>query len=236
MERRELLSGVLAAMVASEPPRISALQALSTHLTANGSIPVFSGNTGSIGTGNTFQDNHASPLIGNGTPSPSELARETFRAGFFGRFYTGPGRFTDQGTTYYYRGIGGSSFFLHGDFDMAIVTPTDPKAAFFGEAVLNDKSTNSAGIQGLVLTADRASIDSLGRPTHLTFTADPNVYSGAFFVEAAEGAVDITYGANHAIKAVFRGLIYTSGLANPLVNQDLYARHGRPLRFRGPGG
>ena len=114
---------------------------------------------------------------------------------------------------------------------MAVVTPTDPNAPFLGEAVLNDKSTNSAGIQGLILTGARTDVDSLGRPTHLTFTADPNIYSGVFFVDAAEGTIDIHYGAKGAITASFHGLVYTSGLTSPLVNQDLYARNGRPLRF-----
>jgi hypothetical protein len=230
IEARELLSGVIAAMVASEPPRINAYQALATHMSANGSLPVYSGNTGSS-TGNGLTNNSSSPLLGNGAPTPAELARETFKAAFSGRFYTGPGRFSSQGTTYYYRGLGGSTFFLHGDFNMAVVTPTDPNAPFLGEAVLNDKSTNSAGIQGLILSGARTDVDSLGRPTHLTFTADPNVYSGVFFVDAAAGTVDIRYGAKGAITASFHGLVYTSGLTNPLVNQDLYARNGRPLRF-----
>jgi hypothetical protein len=119
---------------------------------------------------------------------------------------------------------------LHGDFDMGIVTPLDPNKPFLGEAVLQDKNNNSQAIQGFILTGNRTSVDSLGRPTHLTFEADPNIYSGAFFVQAAEGSVDITYGPRNTIAVRFTGLVYTSGLTNPLVNQDMYARHGRPLR------
>ena len=121
--------------------------------------------------------------------------------------------------------------YLHGDFNMAIVTPVDPSAPFLGEAVLNDKSTNSSGIHGLTLTGSRTEVDSQGRPTKLTFTADPNIYSGAFFGEAGQGSVAIKYGPKNAATVRFDGLIYTSGLASPLVNQDLYARHGRPVRY-----
>jgi hypothetical protein len=234
-EDRQLLSGLIASMIAAAPPRISAYSLLASRVGGVGGVsPIYSGNTGGSTNGNGFQNNSNSPLLGNGTATPQELAREAFRAGFSGRYYTGPGRFSDQGTTYFYRGLGGSSFYLHGDFDMAVITPTDPNSPFIGEAVLNDKSTNSSGIQGFVLHGDRTNVDSLGRPTHLTFVPDPNIYSGTFFVEAGQGTVDIRYGAgpNHPVTVTFHGLIYTNGLANPLVNQDLYARHGRPLRFR----
>lgn len=232
MESRELLSGIIASMAANQSPTVSAFQELAIREAAGvkGAIPVYSGNTGGPSQGNGFQNNTSSPLLGNGTPTAHELAREAYKASFSGRVYTGPGRFTSQGTTYYYRGLGTSTFFLHGDFDMAIVTPTDPNAPFQGEAVLNDKSTNSSGIQGLVLTAPRTAVDSQGRPTQLTFTADPNIYSGAFFVQAGQGTVTIKYGARNAISVKFQGLIYTNGLTNPLVNQDLYARQGRPVR------
>lgn len=253
VETRQLLSGLLASMVAQQPHVPSAIGLLAGHIHADagagggaggggghggggggGATGGSGGNTqGGLPPGNGLTNNTSSTLFGGGVPTSRELAREAFRASFTGRDYSSPGRFSDQGTTYYYRGIGGSNFFLHGDFDMAIVTPVDPNLPFVGEAVLNDKNTNSSGIQGFNLTADRTSVDQLGRPTHLTFTADPNVYSGAFFVQAAEGTADISYGAKNAVTVRFQGRVYTSGLTNPLVNQDLYSRHGRPLRFRG---
>ena len=180
-----------------------------------------------------MNNNTNTPLLGNGFPTAAELARETFHAAFTGRYYSGPGRFTSQGTTYYYRGLGGSNMFLHGDFDMAIITPVGAGGQLTGEAVLEDKSTNSSGIQGLILTGSRTAVDSQGRPTQMTFTADPNIYSGVF-VEAGQGTVTIKYGARNAIKVNFDGLLYTTGLTSPLVNQDLYARHGRPIPFHPP--
>jgi hypothetical protein len=238
VEERELLSGVMASMVARQPRVPSAIAQLSAQIAAGqrssaGVVPVYSGNTAGVGNGNALHNNPNSPLLGNGTPTPAELRRETFKANFSGRFYTGPGRFTNQGTTYYFRGLGGSSMFLHGDFNMAVITPTDPNLPFFGLAVLNDKSTNSSGILAFDLTADRTSVDALGRPTRLTGIADPNIYSGLFFVSAAQVTADIRYGANNAISVTFHGLVFTNGLTNPLVNSDLYARHGRPLRFHG---
>lgn len=231
VERRDLLSGIMASMIASAPPVPSSAILVRNRGAVQITSPSFSGNTGGVGNGTGLNNNSSSPLLGNGTPSTRELLRENYRAGFTGRLYTGSGRFSDQGTTYYYRGLGGSNFFLHGDFNMTIVTPTDPSKAFFGEAVLNDKSNGTSGIQGFILAGDRASVDSKGRPTQLTFTADPNIYSGTFFVQAAQGNVDISYGANNTITTKFSGLVYTNGLANPLVNSDLYARHGRPLKY-----
>jgi hypothetical protein len=256
VEARELLSGIIAVLASAQAPQVSAATLLAQRLqlssgaaltaspgntSASGSVSGAQGGTINTGgttlpAGNSLTDNTASPLFGNGTPTPHELAREAFHAGFQGRSYTGPGRFSNQGTTYYYRGVGGSSFFLHGDFNMAIVTPTDPSAMFVGEAVLNDKSTGTSGILGLVLVGDRSNVDQFGRPTKMTFTGDPNIYSGAFSVAGAEGTVTIRYGNGPKQQTVvtFSGRVYTSGLTSPLVNTDFYARHDRPLVFRGP--
>ena len=237
LEGRELLSGVIAVMAKNSPHAPSAIGTLSKHMATvptDEQFVVPSGNAGGVDSTSSFINNKSSPLLGNGPLSPSEAAREAFRAGFNGRVYTGPGRFSDQSTTSFYRGIGGSSFFLHGDFDMAIVTPTDPAKPFLGEAIMNDKSTNSGGLVGLVLSGSRSAVDSQGRPTHLTFNVDANIYSGIFFVDAGNGTVDITYGANNTTHVSFNGRIYTNGLSSPLVNSDLYARQGRPVKFH-PG-
>lgn len=242
-ESRELLSGIMLALQGNAP-RINASTLLaSIRASASGggnggaNGEGGSGSAGLIkGIGNGFgPGNTSTPLLGQGTPAPHEALREAYHAAFSGRAYTSPGRFSDQGQTFFYRGVGGSSNFLHGDFDMAVVTPADATKPFFGEAVLQDKNTNSGAIQGFILRGDRTKVDSLGRPTQLQFVADPNIYSGAYFVEAAEGVVDITYGdgPNHPVVVKFTGRVYTSGLTNPLVNQDLYARHTRPIRFRG---
>jgi hypothetical protein len=168
----------------------------------------------------------SSPLIGQGTPTPREQGREAFRAVFSGPLSTSPGRFSDQAETLYIRGIGGSNFFLHGNFNMGIVIPADPGKPTFGFATLSDKNANSGGIMGLQLSAVPGAVDSRGRPTRLTFTEDPNIYSGIFFVNTSRGTVTIKYGQG-AATVVFQGSVYTSGLTNPLRNADLQSRGGR---------
>jgi hypothetical protein len=234
MEDRRLPSGIIASMAASAP-HVSAAQRLSQRIAVsaatagNPGTPLFQGNTGGLGNGVGLSNNTSTPLLGNGQPTPRELKRETFSAFFSGRYYTSGGRFTSQGTTYYYRGVGGSNMYLHGDFNMAIIMPASSSGVIQGEAVLEDKNTNSSGIQGFILTPTASSLDSQGRPTQFDFKADPNIYSGIFFVEAGQGTVSITYGPRKAATVRFDGLVFTNGLTNPLVNQDLYARGGRPL-------
>jgi hypothetical protein len=184
-----------------------------------------------------------SPIIGNGTPTAAELAREKFVATFSGPLTVIPGRFSDQKQIIFMRGVGGSTpnFFLHGDYSLAIVIPTGfnrnlpagtggtPNTPGYvppvtGFAFLDDKNNNSGAVVGLDLVADSTSFDAKGRPTRLTFTADQNVYGGIFFVDSAVGTVHITYGKNSAT-AKFNGRIYTSGLTSAFENVDLYAKH-----------
>jgi hypothetical protein len=170
--------------------------------------------------------NSISPLIGS-NPTPRELARERFRAVFSGPLSVSGGRFADQGKTLYFRGLGSSNTFLHGDYQMAIIFPTDPNAPLFGEAYLEDKNANAGGQLGLVLQGlTPQTFDKAGRPTRMTFTSDPNIYAGPFFADTAKGTVDIRYSKGSAT-ATFNGLVYTIGLTNPITNSDLYSRGGR---------
>jgi hypothetical protein len=269
MEGRELLSGLMVALQADVPTLTPAQEvSIASNLSnsANGQVSAEeTGVSSSIGpsTGNAsvggpntlssggglYSDGNnpqgisfpASPIIGSGTPTAAELAREKFVAKFSGPLSIGPGRFSDQKQIIFMRGLGGSTpnFFLHGDYSLAIVIPTgfnptkpagtggDPSAPGYvppvtGFAFLDDKNNNSGGVVGLDLVA--TAFDAKGRPTQLTFTADPNVYGGIFFVDSAFGTVNITYGKNSAT-SVFNGRIYTSGLTNPFENVDLYAKH-----------
>ena len=216
MEGRELLSGLTVALQGGPAaPQLTPalLEARAAARASNGSANGFV--------------NGQTPLLGNGQPTPRERARETFTAYFSGPVTVGPGRFSDQAKVLYFRGLGGSNQFLHGDFQMGIVYPTDPSAPLTGEAVLEDKNSNSSGIIGLQLTGiTPQTFDRLGRPTHLTFVQDPNVYSGIYFVDASTGTVDIHYSKGSAT-ATFHGLVYTSGLTSPLKNGDLYSHGGR---------
>jgi hypothetical protein len=229
VERRELLSGLMVALAAQARPSFYVPGVVvnaatnETHATAGGSG---SGSSGGTAGGSGSSSSFLSPLMGQGQPTPHEQAREAFFAAFNGPFWVGPGRFTDQAKIYFMQGTGGSNMFHHGNFNMAIVIPTDPTAPITGVAVLNDKNTNGSGIVGLDLTAPPGSLDALGRPTTLTFTADPNIYSGIFFADTANGTVQIRYhGA--AANVAFTGSIYTSGLTNPLRNASFVARGPR---------
>jgi hypothetical protein len=261
MERRELLSGLLVALQASIPQLSVAQEAslaskVASQVTTNsapatGNAVVGGLNTQSAGDGLYNNGNNpqgisfpASPIIGTGTPTAAELAREKFVATFQGPLTTLPGRFSDQKQIIFLKGLGGSTpnFFLRGDYSLAIVIPTgfnkanpagtggsDPSVPGYvppvtGFAFLDDKNNNSGGVVGLDLVADPTSFDSKGRPTRLTFTADPNIYGGIFSVDSAYGTVHIKYGKNTAT-TTFNGRIYTSGLTSPFENVDLYAKN-----------
>jgi len=270
MEGRELLSGLLIALqsnvphlgqaqvasIAEDRAQTVATGQLSTKAVASnigpgtGNAKVGGPNILSVGGGVFNGGNNPqgitfpnSPVIGTGTPTAAELAREKFVAKFSGPLSILPGRFSDQKQIIYMRGLGGSTpnFFLHGDYGLAIVIPTgfnprnpagtggDPTAPGYvppvtGFAFLDDKNNNSGGVVGLDLVADSTSFDAKGRPTRLTFTADQNVYGGIFFVDSAFGSVHITYGKN-AATSVFNGRIYTSGVTSPFQNTDLFAKH-----------
>jgi hypothetical protein len=278
MDRRELLSGLMIALQAPVPQlsvtqeaaiasnlgqpataaTVSAEEAVTTKSNsgpATGNAAIGGSNTASVGGGLYNGNNNPqgisfpdAPIIGTGTPTAAELAREKFVAKFKGPLATVPGRFSDQKDIIFLRGLGGSTpnFFLHADYSLAIVIPTGFNPAnpagtgpdnpavppgspsyvppVTGFAFLDDKNNNSGGVVGLDLVAVPTSFDSKGRPTQLTFTADQNVYGGIFFVDAAAGTVTITYGRNTAT-AIFNGRIYTSGLTNPFENVDLYSKN-----------
>jgi hypothetical protein len=219
MEARELLS-VVPILAQSQKPNVSAAAVI--QAATRSGTPSASASTGLV----LDAANSQSPLIGT-NPTPRELARERFTAVFSGPVSVGPGRFGDQAKTLYFRGLGTSNTFLHGDFQMAIVFPTDTSKPLFGEAVMQDKNTNSSGIIALPMQGlTPQTFDKQGRPTDFTFSQDPNIYSGIFFVNTSAGSVHIQYSKGSAT-VTFKGLVYTTGLTNPLTNSDLYSRGGR---------
>ena len=209
---------------------------------------VYSGSgTANTGNGSPAGPNAAvnlpiSPLLGTGTPTKAELAREKFTARFSGPMTTLAPRFSDQSKIIYMHGLGTAPrFFLHGDYALAIAFPAgfDPKnpAGTFdaqdnpagtqpvtGFAFLDDKNNNSGATVGLDLSADPTSFDKQGRPTRLNFTSDPNIYSGVFYVSQSSGTVTIKYGRNTAT-ATFDGRLYTTGLTSPFQNITQYSHH-----------
>lgn len=216
---------------------VSATAATATPPTATTGNGVFAGPSGP----NAGVPLPVSPGLGQGTPTARELARETFAARFNGPMATLAPRFSDQSKILYLRGLGTAPrFFLHGDYTLAMVFPAgfnraNPGGTYnaqtgtgvkpvTGFAFLDDKNNNSGATVGLDLSADPTSFDSLGRPTRLFFTSDPNIYSGVFYVSQSSGVVTIRYGKTTAT-ATFNGRLYTTGLTSPFQNSDLYAQH-----------
>jgi len=221
-EGRELLSGLMAAMASESITGVgpATLTMAATGLGQRRNLPA----VGPL----QINQTPAPPLIpGMGQPTPHELARERFAAYFHGPVTYGPGRFTDQKETIFFRGLGGSSQFLHGDYQMAFVVPTDPTAPITGTAYMQDKNTNSQAFIALDLVADPTSLDRHGRPTRATFSSDPNIYSGVDFFTSSSGTVTIHYDSANVATVRFRGLVYTNGLTNPLRNSDLYGNGGQ---------
>jgi hypothetical protein len=163
------------------------------------------------------------PLIpGPGQPLPNELARTRFAASFSGPFLIGPPRYTGESAVLDYRGLGTSSQFLHGDYQMAIVLPKDPAATITGAAFMQDKNLTGGNEIGLDINFDRTTLDKKGRPTQGTWVTDPNIYSGTNFFNSGTGTVQIRYSRNGTAAAFFRGHIYTNGITNILRNSNLH--------------
>ena len=254
LEERGLLSGLLVALQPHvvRPDVVQVAQGVASRSQAAGSTvattatpptTVASGNgvyTGASGP-NAGVPLPASPLLGQGTPTARELAREKFVARFSGPLATLPPRFSDQSKILYLHGLGTAPrFFLHGDYSLALAFPagfdrTNPGGTaatatkpavppVTGFAFLDDKNNNSGSTVGLDLSADPTSFDAKGRPTRLFFTSDPNVYSGLFYVTQSSGVVTIRYG-NGTASATFNGRLYTTGLTSAFQNVDQYAQH-----------
>ena len=168
-----------------------------------------------------------------GQPTPHEMARQRFVAKFVGPFTVGAGRFTGEAQQLYLRGSGGSSQFLHGDTQLAVITPADPTQPLGGSMSFFDRNINTNGSLGFELTANRATdLDSAGRPVHLTITqVDGNVSGGVYAGAIATGTVDIRYKpSTPRSRTVFsqgtatvtvRAQLYTAGIGSILKNADI---------------
>jgi hypothetical protein len=158
----------------------------------------------------------APPLLpGPGEPLRNEVARTRFRSTFAGPFAVGPPRYTGQSAVISTQGLGTSTQFLHGNYQMAIVLPRDPAGPITGAAYLQDKNTAGGTQLGLDLAFDASSVDRRGRPTRGTWAADPNIYSGPDYFAQGSGTVRIRYSKGNA-SVVFEGSLYTNGITNPL--------------------
>ena len=172
---------------------------------------------------------HAGPQVATTiphVPTPHELARQKFVAKFSGPFVTGPGRFLDQASQTFITGGGISSAFLHGNLQMAVYTPVDPKGQTTGIAALIVKNVSNTGnLLVLDLQGDTQSLDRGGRPTRFTWTVDGSS-GGTFSGATGQGTVEIRYQPGGKLPdraqsagtagVIFRGLLDTNGVTNIL--------------------
>jgi hypothetical protein len=136
------------------------------------------------------------PGITNSTapPSPRELLREAFSASLSGPYSVAAGRFQDQARQIFIKANGSSNFSAGAELQMGIFTPADPTTGpIVGTATLADRAIGTTGSTLILdLTGDPASLDSLGRPTHFTWTVDSS--SGGNFTNAAgQGTLDVRF-------------------------------------------
>ena len=158
------MPSAITAMLATSGPHLSAL-ALAQQLASGGTVSMDAGGMDSSGMG------YPPPFFpGPGNPLPRELARERFHAAFSGSFYAAPPLYTGESKILSFRGLGTSSQFVHGDYQMAIILPKNPADPTTGGAYSQDKNVNSTGAIAFDLMADPQSFDRQGRPTRLTFT------------------------------------------------------------------
>lgn len=208
LEARDLLSALIAVMASQA----------ATHGTA---------------TGGTSGEPTNLLINPTGTPTSHQQARQHFGAKFSGAYTVGPGRFSSEAQQLYFRGVGGSNQFLHGDTQLRLITPIDPTLPITGEITMFDRNLNSNSSLGLDLVADPSTgVDRFGRPTHLTvYQLDPNISAGVYVEGRASGTVDITYltsdrrnhrgvGQGRAIVTV-RALVYSLGTSFILTNADI---------------
>lgn len=220
MESRELLSGITAALANRRPlaPMVSTAQS------GSGATPV-----------NEF----FTPTEGE-VPTPRELARERFVAAMGGPYAIGPGMFTDQALHISASGVGSSSAFLHGNYQMSIVVPKDPTQPITGVVSMFDRNINSGGLFSVDLTGTPGGFDRAGRPNLFTYVTDVNLSAGIFGESDIHGTLQVRYQPSGrpspggfeqgTAQVLFRAQVFTVGTNNPLHNANLVSRGGRVRR------
>ena len=208
LEAREVLSSVI-------PILMDQVQARSAIRAAAGGA----GGSGGAGTGGSTP----TTLADLGTPTPRELARESFSAAFSGPYLPGPPRFVGQARQLLVIGNGSSSSFLHGSLQLGLFLPTDASQPITGTANLLDRnSSNTGNILGLDLQGNVSDVDRAGRPLHLTWTVNSSS-GGTFSGAIGQGTLDIRYlpglqrhhgGGAGTAQTLFKGRIYVTGVSD----------------------
>lgn len=159
-----------------------------------------------------------------GQPTRHELRRQAVRFAFEGAFLQGPGRFTDTASQVLIKGVGASTFFLHGDVQLGAYVPTDPTRPTSGSATSQDRNVNTNSVFGVALTGSPSDVDRAGRPTRFTFTVDKNLSAGTFGQATGTGTVTIRY----SPKGAHRAGAMSEGRATVLITGDVYTLGSSP--------
>jgi hypothetical protein len=134
-----------------------------------------------------------------GTPTATEIRRQTFTARWVGKYTIGPPRFSDRADTIHLYGVsGGANQFLKGKFNIAIFPPANPAAtptpgnpyanqitgvaALYGQNYLQSGSMVLLDLNGTPPAGSAP--DAL--PTQLSWTFDANASAGPY---AAPGGI-----------------------------------------------
>lgn len=165
----------------------------------------------------------------SGTPTPHELARQTYVGKFLGSYTLGVGRTSGEARQIYTLGSGTTNQALHGQYQMRVSIPTNPTVPTTGVIALfptNVATTGSTLI--LDLTADPTSLVR-GLPTHYTWSVDPGsagLYTNGGGYGTGQGTLDIHFlnprrGPAPATQSgkttvVIHGLINVAGVFNDL--------------------
>ena len=157
-------------------------------------------------------------LTPTGTPSLHEMRRQRVRLTFDGKFVQGRPRFSDTQSQVYIKGVGTSTFFLHGDLQLGAYVPKDLATPTSGQATSYDRNNNTNAAFGIDLLGSTASLDRAGRPTQFAFTMDQNISAGIFGASIGSGTVKIRYTPNGKVQPG----ILSQGRAQVVIVGDVY--------------
>lgn len=123
---------------------------------------------------------------------PAPLKRAAFVSAMAGRYFIGHGRLPGQALQTYLVGAGTASAFLHGDFQLAFATPSDPSAPAQGLATFVPKNNFFTGSLLILELESDGPIDPRGRTTRFTWTVN-DASSGTFANAMGQGTLQVRF-------------------------------------------
>ncbi len=180
LETRELLT-VIIHHVSHAPVHL-------VNPAANGTIQVQQ-DSGGIPASNPLPSNQ-NPNVSN--PTPAELARQKFNAGFTGEFQTNRGRYANEPLQGVVLFSGGSNQSLHLSGQMQFFTYTIPGAVPTGQINMIPRNTATTGTSLVLDLTAAGPVNAQGLPTLYDWTVDSSsggIYGGA----TGSGTLEISF-------------------------------------------